>query len=45
MCFGARKVVNLGGTGAPTGYVIEMPCPACSKPDEAAGDDHQDQDL
>jgi|SRR5579875_2314159 RecJ-like exonuclease len=31
VCFGARKVVHLGGTGEPTGYVIEMPCPACSK--------------
>lgn len=31
VCFGARKVVNLGGTGEPTGYMIEMPCPACAK--------------
>lgn len=30
VCFGAGKVVNLGGTGEPTGVVIELPCPACS---------------
>jgi RecJ-like exonuclease len=30
VCFGARKVVNLGGTGEPTGKLVEMPCPACS---------------
>lgn len=30
VCFGARKVVNLGGTGEPHGKIIEMPCPACS---------------
>jgi hypothetical protein len=39
VCFGARKVVNLGGTGEPTGYLVEMPCPACSKPED---DEHQD---
>lgn len=38
MCFGTKKVVNLGGTGEPTGYMIEMPCPACGKPD---GEAHQ----
>lgn len=32
VCFGAKKVVNLGGTGEPTGYLIEMPCPQCSEP-------------
>jgi hypothetical protein len=31
VCFGAQKVVNLGGTGEPTGYLIELPCPKCSK--------------
>ena len=41
VCFGTRKVVHLGGTGEPTGYMVEMPCPACSKP---ADDDHQDSD-
>jgi hypothetical protein len=30
VCFGARKIVNLGGTDEPTGHIIEMPCPACS---------------
>jgi hypothetical protein len=30
VCFGARTVVNLGGTGEPTGELFEMPCPACS---------------
>jgi DnaJ-class molecular chaperone len=30
VCFGAGKVVNLGGTGEPTGYLIELPCPQCS---------------
>ena len=39
MCFGARKVVNLGGTGEPTGYLVQMPCPACSRPTD---DEHQD---
>lgn len=34
MCLGTRKVVNLGGTGEPTGRLIEMPCPACSTEDE-----------
>jgi hypothetical protein len=33
-CLGTRRVVNLGGTGEPTGHVIELPCPACSKPGE-----------
>ena len=31
VCFGARKVVNLGGTGEPTGKIVEMPCPACTR--------------
>jgi RecJ-like exonuclease len=31
VCFGTRKVVNLGGTGEPTGKLVEMPCPACSE--------------
>ena len=31
VCLGARKVVNLGGTGEPTGKLVEMPCPACSR--------------
>ena len=31
VCFGAKKVVNLGGTNEPTGYLIELPCPECSK--------------
>lgn len=31
VCFGARKVVNLGGTGEPTGKLVEMPCPACTE--------------
>lgn len=30
-CFGARTVVNLGGTGEPHGKLIEMPCPACGR--------------
>jgi hypothetical protein len=30
VCFGTRKVVNLGGTGEPTGKLVELPCPACS---------------
>jgi hypothetical protein len=34
VCFGARKVVNLGGTGEPTGKIVGMPCPACSKENE-----------
>jgi RecJ-like exonuclease len=34
VCFGARKVVNLGGTGEPTGKIVEMPCPACSRETE-----------
>lgn len=39
MCLGAGKVVNLGGTGEPTGKMIEMPCPACSAGDnERSGD-------
>ena len=29
VCFGAGKVVNLGGTGEPTRRLVEMPCPAC----------------
>jgi RecJ-like exonuclease len=29
-CLGAGKVVNLGGTGEPTGKLVELPCPACS---------------
>ena len=33
VCFGAKKVVNLGGTDEPTGYLIELPCPKCSGPD------------
>jgi RecJ-like exonuclease len=36
VCFGAKKVVNLGGTGEPTGYLIEMPCPECSRQDDQA---------
>jgi RecJ-like exonuclease len=36
VCFGARKVVNLGGTGEPTGKLIELPCPACSPEDRSA---------
>jgi hypothetical protein len=39
MCFGARKVVNLGGTGEPTGYLVEMPCPACTEPEQADDQD------
>lgn len=39
MCLGTRVVVNLGGTGEPTGHMIEMPCPACSKPED---DEHRD---
>lgn len=42
VCLGARKVVNLGGTGEPTGKLVEMPCPACSKPDEDYQDKHPD---
>jgi RecJ-like exonuclease len=30
VCLGARTVVNLGGTGEPTGKLVELPCPACS---------------
>jgi hypothetical protein len=30
-CLGTGKVVNLGGTGEPTGKLIELPCPACSR--------------
>lgn len=30
-CLGTGIVVNLGGTGEPTGHLIEMACPACSK--------------
>lgn len=41
VCFGARKVVNLGGTGEPTGHLVEMPCPACSKSDQGDDEDHQ----
>jgi RecJ-like exonuclease len=37
VCLGAKTVVNLGGTGEPTGYLVQMPCPACSN-------DHQRQD-
>ncbi len=33
ICFGAGTVLNLGGTGEPTGKLIEMPCPACSAQD------------
>jgi DnaJ-class molecular chaperone len=33
VCLGTGVVVNLGGTGEPTGHVIEMPCPACSAPE------------
>ncbi len=42
MCFGARRVVNLGGTGEPTGYMVEMPCPACTEPQQTDDRDHQD---
>ncbi|HEY1706117.1 MAG TPA: hypothetical protein VGG75_41100 [Trebonia sp.] len=35
VCFGAGKVVNLGGTGEPTGKLVEMPCPECSGDGEA----------
>jgi hypothetical protein len=31
VCFGAKKVVNLGGTGEPTGQLIELPCPECCR--------------
>lgn len=34
VCLGTQVVVNLGGTGEPTGKVIEMPCPACSAADK-----------
>lgn len=34
VCLGTRVIVNLGGTGEPTGHVIEMPCPACGEPDD-----------
>lgn len=30
VCLGTGFVVNLGGTGEPTGSVVELPCPACS---------------
>lgn len=30
MCLGTGKIVNLGGTGEPTGKLVELPCPACS---------------
>lgn len=36
VCFGARKVVNLGGTGEPTGKLVEIPCPACSRENETS---------
>lgn len=29
-CLGSGVVVSLGGTGDPTGHVIESPCPDCS---------------
>lgn len=36
VCFGAGKVVNLGGTGEPTGHLVEMTCPECAhKGDQA----------
>lgn len=39
MCLGTGKVVNLGGTGEPTGKLIELPCPSCSAEDnETPGD-------
>lgn len=31
VCLGTGVVVNLGGTGEPTGAVVELPCPACSR--------------
>lgn len=36
VCLGARKVVSLGGTGEPTGKLIELPCPACSSEEHQA---------
>jgi hypothetical protein len=30
ICLGAGTVVNLGGTGDPTGTLVEAPCPACA---------------
>lgn len=36
VCLGARKIVNLGGTGEPTGKLVEMPCPACLGKSELA---------
>jgi len=35
VCFGSGTVVNLGGTGEPTGKLVEMPCPACSRDAQA----------
>lgn len=34
--------MTLGGTGEPTGYLVEMPCPACTRRE----DEHQaDEEL
>jgi RecJ-like exonuclease len=38
VCLGARRVVNLGGTGEPTGKLIEMPCPVCSEQNDEPAD-------
>lgn len=37
VCLGAKTVVNLGGPGEPTGYLVQMPCPACSNDDQHQG--------
>jgi len=39
VCLGTGVVANLGGTGEPTGKLVEMPCPACSRPDQPADED------
>lgn len=38
-CLGTGYVVNLGGTGEPSGSVVELPCPVCSNPSGQAQSD------